>query len=130
MPEPGGIIVIWTSLQGEEPNKKKHTEHIYWCCKGECDRVLKGKYYQTGLVDGWEDIPDLMNPLAYIRWVMVMLNQLQSGITYSTQAHADCKIFLLNLFPLVSRDMTNAERDHIKSLEILPHYLGGWGYEN
>jgi hypothetical protein len=60
---------------------------------------------------------------------MTLLNELHRGMTYSTEAFECLKELLLNLFPLVCRDMTEEERDRIKSLAMIPHYFGGWGYE-
>jgi hypothetical protein len=128
-PKPHGIVVVWTLLWDKESTKKELTEYVYWCCKGKCDNALKSRYYNKGLIDRWEDIQDLVIPIAYIRWVMVMLNELHSRATYSKEALENSKELLLNLFPLVSRDMTDAEKDRIKSLGMIPHYLGGWGYE-
>jgi hypothetical protein len=50
-------------------------------------------------------------------------------MTYSTDAFERLKELLLNLFPLVCRDLTAEEKERIKSLAIVPHYFGGWGYE-
>jgi hypothetical protein len=125
-PKPKGIVVVWTSLSRSEEHER--TEHIYWCCKGRCDRVLKAKFWHEGIVDGWEDIPDLIAPIAYIRSVMVMFNQLNRGDRFSKEAFDNMKALHLNLFPLVARDMTEMERERISDLSMIPHYLGGWGY--
>lgn len=127
-PKPRGIIVVWTSVPTDDQSEKKHTEHVYWCCKGLCDKALKAKFRQKGLIDGWEDIPDLIIPLVYIRWLMAMLNEFKGGMTYSDDALKNSKTFLLNLFPLVSRHMTAGEKERIKTLQMIPHYLGGLGY--
>ena len=78
-PEPHGIVVIWSS-------KKDEVEHVYWCCKGVCDRALNSRFYTDGLVDGWEDIPSLMIPTLHIRWVVSTINQLHSGKKYAEEA--------------------------------------------
>ena len=41
---------------------------------------------------------------------------------------ANSKQLLLNLFPLICRDMEE-KKERIKSLAMIPHYLGGWGYK-
>ena len=74
-------------------------------------------------------IPDIIIPVAYIRWMMAMLIVLQCGATYSDDALEKAKDLLLNLYPLVSRDPTTEENERIGSLGMLPHYLGGWGYD-
>jgi hypothetical protein len=128
-PEPHGIVVVWTSLPEEDQPSKEHIEHVYWCCKGLCDHILQARYGSKDLIDGWEDIPDLLIPIAYIRCVMTTLNELHRGLTYSPGAFEHLKELLLNLFPLVCRYMTEEEEERIKSLAIVPHYFGGWGYE-
>ena len=126
-PKPHGIVVSWTTLRDSEPTRKKHTERVYWCCKGKCDLVLKRKYYREGIIDRWEDISDLIIPIVYIRWVMVMLNELHGGDTYSKEALNNSKELLLNLFPLVSRDMTDAREGSHQEFgddSSLPRWLG------
>jgi hypothetical protein len=125
-PKTHGIVVVWTSVSTAE--KSGTTEHVYWCCKGRCDRALKEKYWHKGIVDGWEDIPDMVAPIAYIRWVMVTFNQFQRGEKFTDEAFESMKTLLLNLYPLVARDMTASERDRISALSAIPNYLGGWGY--
>ena len=83
-PKPHGIVVIWTSWSKADDSKQ--TEHLYWCCKGRCDKALKDKYWHKEIVDGWEDIPDLTAPIAFIRWVAVSLNKFQHGEKYSDEA--------------------------------------------
>jgi restriction endonuclease len=126
LPKPHGIVVVWRSL----PPRKEHTQHVYWCCKGRCDKALLEGYMRKGLIDGWEDIPDLLMPIAYIRWVMAMFNKFHEGVTYSTDALANSKKLLLNLFPLVCRDMTEEEKERFNSLAMIPDYLGGWRYDS
>jgi hypothetical protein len=48
---------------------------------------------------------------------------------YSDDALKNAKALLLNLFPLVARDMTEKENERIKNLRMVPSFLGGWGYE-
>lgn len=129
-PEPHGIVVVWTTMARNESGTKERTEYVYWCCKGECDKALGTKHRRRELIDGWEDIPDLINPTAYIRWAMAVINQLHQGMNYSDEALEHMKKFLLNLFPLVSRDMTTDEQARLRSLSAIPSYLGGWGYDD
>jgi hypothetical protein len=129
LPKPNGIVVVWRSLPEKDQLRREHTKHVYWCCKGRCDKALQTQYRRKGLNDGWEDIPDLLMPIVYIRWVMTMLNEFHRGITYAKDALENSKKLLLNLFPLVCRDMTAEEKERINSLAMIPHYLGGWGYE-
>jgi hypothetical protein len=126
LPKPHGIIVVWSTLSTTE--KPRTTEHVYWCCKGLCDRALNERYRRHGIIDGWEDIPDLMAPIAYIRWAIVIINHLQRGDRFTDDAIESVKDFLLNLFPFVAREMTEIERNRISQLTSIPSYLGGWGY--
>jgi hypothetical protein len=126
-PDPHGIVVVWKSA---EPAGHDHTAHVYWCCKGQCDRSLRMHFRRPGIYDAWEDIPDLIVPIAYIRWVTVMFNQLQNGKKFSDDAFENMKTLILNLFPLVARHMSAQEKDRISHLSAIPHYLGGWGYDD
>jgi hypothetical protein len=126
-PEPHGIVVVWTSLpDGKEVGT---TEHVYWCCRGQCDGGLQQKYRRKGIVDGWEEIADLIAPLAYIRWVIVIINKFQWREKYTEKAFENMKTLVLNLFPFVAREMTAKERKRISDLSVIPNYLGGWGYD-
>jgi len=124
-PVPSGIIVLWCSHNDDYSERR--VEKVYWCCKGGCDRVLTDKHYRKGLVDGWEDIPDIIAPVGYLRWFIAIINELHSSRSYSPAALERSKTFLINLFPLVAREMTAAEKDRIGSLGVIPAALGGWG---
>lgn len=58
---------------------------------------------------------------------MTLLNELHSGKTYSNEALESMKTLLLNLFPLISRDMSAQEEERIRSLSMIPDFLGGLG---
>lgn len=124
-PNPTGIIVIW---QGREDDGKKHVEEIYWCCKGNCDRRLRAKPRKDGLIDGWEDIPDIAIPIAFARWVMVVFNELFRGDSYSPMAFERLKTLVLSVYPYIAREPTQRERDRIQDLAAIPSELGGYGY--
>lgn len=127
LPKPHGIVVIWSS--DEAQTRRQRTEHLYWCCKGNCDEVLQKHFRQDGLNDGWEDIPDLIIPMTFIRWILVSFNEFHRGMTYSDDALKNAKDLMLNIFPLVSREMTEEEKDRIKKLMTFPSVFGGWGYD-
>jgi hypothetical protein len=122
-PEPNGIVVMWSSLSPDR------VEDVYWCCKGACDQMLNRQHWKKGLSDSWEDVPDLIAPMAYIRLVLTTLNGLNNHVSYAERAVNQTKELLFNLFPLVCRQMTEAEKRHIQGLQLLPSYFGGWGYE-
>lgn len=129
-PAPHGIVVLWTTTARNDKGVKERTELVYWCCKGKCDAVLNRKHYRKGIIDGWEDIPDLIIPLTYIRWVMTIFNEFHRGMSYSDEALENMKTLLLNIFPLIARDMTADEKERIRGLSMIPSYLGGWGYND
>ncbi|HBP87311.1 MAG TPA: hypothetical protein DD706_06400 [Nitrospiraceae bacterium] len=109
---------------------RRHTEVMYWCCKGSCDAVLEKRYRRMfpDCNDVWEDIPDLKMPIVFIRWVMAVLNELQGEHTYADQAFDANKELLLSVFPYVCRDLTSEECDRVQGLSMLPSYLGEVGY--
>lgn len=124
-PEPSGIIVLWR--HSSTRSTKKHTEEIYWCCKGHCDQKLGRAMNGKGLIDGWEDIPDVAIPVIYARWIMSVMNELESGETYSPQAFDQLKEFVLCMYPYIARNPTPKESERIKDLMQLPAFLGGLG---
>lgn len=124
-PLPSGIVVEWSSLNPDYT--RKSIEAVYWCCKGGCDQALARRHAREDWSDGWEDIPDLIAPIAYLRWFLTVINEIHSGKRYSDQAIADMKRFLINLFPSVAREMTEAEKERIMRLRMIPSGLGGWG---
>jgi Holliday junction resolvase-like predicted endonuclease len=65
-----GIVVIWRRIERESEETRRRVEDIYWCCKGECDRILKHKASREGLIDGWEDIQDIKTPLVFAKWIV------------------------------------------------------------
>jgi hypothetical protein len=123
-PSPTGIIVLWR----HRTEVKKHTETIYWCCKGNCDQTLRTALRGRGLIDGWEDIPDVAMPLVFARWTMVVLNELQRGDTYSPAAFDRLTEFMLSVYPYVARHPTQEETERIKALMQIPSVFGGLGY--
>ncbi|MFK2873561.1 restriction endonuclease [Dyella lipolytica] len=124
-PTPSGILVLWTSHNEDFTDKRVET--VYWCCKSDCDQALVAKHYRRGLTDGWEDIPDIIAPVGYIRWIMAVINEVHGRRPYSDSALANIKTFFVNLFPLVSREMTSVEKKQIQRLIELPVGLGGSG---
>lgn len=125
-----GIITIWQKMTHHRVNGAKHFEHVFWVCRGRCDHVLTEQMRQKNktLIDGWEDIADVLMPTIFIKWVMTIMNELRSGGTYSDEAYDSMKKFLLQVFPFICRHLTEKEKERIKSLTEIPAYLGGLGY--
>ncbi|TRO40496.1 hypothetical protein EQ832_06780 [Pseudomonas sp. ALS1131] len=129
--EDHGIITIWQKMSRHRINDAKHFEHVFWVCRGRCDDVLTQYMRQKDetLIDGWEDISDVLMPTIFIKWIMTIMNGLRSGETYSYEAYESMKDFLLQIFPYTCRHLTEKEKERIKSLTEIPAYLGGLGYE-
>lgn len=125
VPEARGIIALVRPLIKD--SEHIHYEDIYWCLKGQPDRILQEHYWKQGLTTEWEDIPDVLIPTIYLKWCMSGLNQLRSGITYSDKAFEKLKQFMIAVFPYVSRDLHEPERKRIKSLIRVPSWIGGLG---
>ena len=127
-PEPTGIIVLWKRLRLDYENEPLQYEDIYWCCRGHCDKAMAASHANKKLVDSWEDIPDIIVPQVFIKWIMASLNNLRDGAKYSDKAFSNYKRFLLNIYPFVTRDLSTREEEQLKNLMDIPSYLGGMGY--
>lgn len=129
--EDNGVITLWSRMRTDYENEKEHFEHVFWTCRGHCDSALSAyiRKQNSNLIDGWEDISDVMMPTIFIKWVMSIMNEQRTGIVYSEEAFENLKEFLLQIFPYVSRHLTNKELERVKSLGMIPSYLGGLGYE-
>lgn len=123
-----GIVTLWQPMKRGNFSKPDAFESIHWTCRGHCNDVLTNQKRHDGLIDGWEDIADVMLPTVFIKWVMAILNEQRDGVTYSDEAFDALKQFLLTLFPYVSRHLSNKEQERIQSLTEIPAYLGGMGY--
>jgi hypothetical protein len=123
-----GIIVFWKRRHQTEDEDQDFVEEIYWCCKGYCDKVLSATRRASGWVDSWEDIPDVMIPLVFCRWIVAPLNKLRTGTRYSDAAFEQLKEFILNIFPHVARHPTKKEKERMKGLLGIPSWMGGFGY--
>lgn len=127
-----GVITLWKRIRTDYETEPEHFEHIFWTCRGNCDRALTRYIHSktTGLIDGWEDIKDVMMPTVFIKWVMTVLNEQHTGTVYSEEAFEDLKKFLLNVYPFACRHLTGNEKERVQSLMMIPAYLGGMGYES
>ena len=126
-PQPKGIVVILERIRRDYERDPEVIEDIYWCCKGQCDRSLKATHRNPTLTDGWEDIPDIMIPLTYARFIFAPMNKMHRGVTFSDSAFEKYKEFLLTLYPYIVRTATEQERERIQSLMLIPSFMGGLG---
>jgi hypothetical protein len=120
-----GTVVLWKKYPREGAGDT--VQHVYCCCKGDCDRILKQQFGQKGLIDGWKGLSDLTIPTDYLRWQMSIVNGLRRGDSYSDDAFENLKEILVNIYPLVARNLTEPEKERIRSLGVLPWGLGGYG---
>ena len=125
-----GIVTLWSKL-GANENQQNTFEYVYWTCRGRCDNILRRKVrlQNPNVIDGWEDISDVIIPTIFIKWVVTIVNQIKAGDIYSDEAFENLKEFILNVFPYISRHLTDKQKERVKSLSMIPHYLGGLGYE-
>lgn len=119
----GNLISVWKKL---DDNGVEHIEHIFWTCKGYCDGKISSTI-DDELINGWEDISDIMIPTTFIRWIMSTLNEHRNGVVYSDEAFKNLKEFILQVFPHISRELTTKEKERLSLLSMIPSYLGGHG---
>lgn len=129
--EDKGVITLWQRIRTNYEKEPECFEHVFWTCRGNCDRALS-QYIRSrnkGLIDGWEDIGDVMIPIVFIKWVISIINKLHNGVVYSDEALNQLKEFLLNVYPFACRHLTDKEKERVQSLMMIPSYMGGLGYE-
>jgi len=114
-----GIVVLLETYDRAQQEKQEYVD-VYFCCKGYCDEVLAKKYSIPGLIDSWEDIPDITIPTVYLKWVMTLLNQHRAGVSYTEKAFTAVRKLLIALFPYVSREPTSEEKKRLSTLEAIP----------
>ena len=113
-----GIFVILKSrleetLENEIPEYSKEKD-VYYSCKGECDTRLETRYRRQNLwSDGWEDIDDLMIPTLFIKNMMSFINGLKEN-TMEERAIEKMKKIYINVFPHISRHLTEKEKERVK----------------
>lgn len=130
--EDNGVVTLWEKMRKDYKNEPKQLEYVFWTCRGRCDDVLSAYIHKQrdDVIDGWEDISDVMMPTIYIKWIMSIMNQLQDGDIYSDEAFDSIKSFLLGTFPYIARHLTDKEKARIDSLGMIPSYMGGLNYES
>lgn len=130
-PKKSGIVAIWEVLNEYRKDEDiNEVVDIYCCCKGNCDAMLKNKFYakfEQHAIDGWEDIPDICIPTIYLKWLNSIFHELHARAKYSEDAFKKMKNIMLAVFPYISRELTDKERESIKGMEDIPDYLGGLG---
>lgn len=123
-PKRSNVIFAYDRLENQEDDKEL-IRGFFWACKGECDRSLEQRLYDSHkLLTKWEDVSDLMIPTKYVKWMMAILNGLQSGRDqWDDEAFGNFKTFMIGLSQLVLRQQTDAEWARINVLNDMPPYL-------
>ena len=131
-PKPTGIVTIWETFH-DDISDKSPTQilDLYFSCKGICDRKLENVFYNKyqKASDGWEDISDLCIPTIYFKWLCHFHHELNTVGTITKTAFKKYQHFFASVFPYVSRQLSKNEKSTIKSLQMIPSFLGGMGYE-
>lgn len=119
--EKKGIFVLLRKMGDFDAEEYKREPYVkaYFSCNGNCDRVLKNKYFQDEMyLDEWVDIADYLSPTGYIKKVMAWLNSFQhAGEVIENEAFEKLKELFLNTFPYISREQTTEENKKVR------HYL-------
>ena len=104
----------------QKDTSASNVRDVYACCKGDCGRLLRRRG-QDGLMDGWNDISDLVIPLNFIRNIMAFLNRLRDGIdTYTDEAFGKEKEILMAFAQKVLRETSESERQRVRDLMQYP----------
>ena len=104
----------------QKDTSASNVRDVYACCKGDCDRLLRRRG-QDGLMDGWNDISDLVIPLNFIRNIMAFLNRLRDGIdTCTDEAFGKEKEILMAFAQKVLRETWESERQRVRDLMQYP----------
>lgn len=117
--EPYKGVVVFTSKNDENDEEVKQIiEDVYWCCKGNCDRLLEQEYFKKGLITLWDDISDLIIPSYYLGWIFRHMNFIRDGYRiYTDQAYENLKLFILAISQRVLREMTEKEKERVSLLK-------------
>ena len=110
-----GLVAQVTKIEKDD---KLHILDTYFACKGKCDKILeKVCWKKYDAVTRWEDISDLAMPNQYLRWIMVIINQLADGHhVYSQRAIKKEKQLLMALAQKVFREVSEKERARLRDL--------------
>lgn len=100
------------AIKNDFENDKRYVKHIYWACKGQCDRQLEYHCRQTyDAITAWEDIGDIAIPAMFLRFVLKTLDQFKSGKwIYDDEVFEKEKYFFVALAQKVLREATEEEK--------------------
>lgn len=129
-PNPYGNVSIWKTIRQHRKDPEiDEIVDVYFTCRGNCDRILKGQFRRKyeNAIDGWESIEDICIPTIYVRWLNTILTRLFTNTNYSDDAFKKTKTLLLAIFPHISRSLTLVEKEKIQELGTIPSVFGGLG---
>lgn len=113
-----GILVLLQKIKEDEAGnfKLKEYENAYFTCKGNCDLILKSKYFQSSrYVDSWIDISDFLTPVGFLKKQMAWFNGIvNENEKIEGQAFVKLKKLFLSTFPYIAREQTSSEKAKIK----------------
>lgn len=90
------------------------------CCKGACDKIVE-KTAKSRELSGWKDLSDFLNPYLYIKHIMSVFNSMNDGKGFeNVEAFEDYKQFLLNVYPYVTRDLSDKEKQDAVMSNLMP----------
>lgn len=96
----------------------------YVCCKGHCNNALLATKRPSGCIDEWEDITDWIIPSIFMKKVMAVINQLQTGsVRYSQDAIEKLKQIMLRLSQFALREENEEQKLRVKRLSELPEWI-------
>lgn len=113
-----GLIALIENFNEKIPDDYVETvEDIYWACKGKCDNKISNKLKSRMRSSSWKDIGDLIIPAYFIKWLLSILNNLESNsINFSPEAYEKLKYFIMAVSQKVMRDMTEKETNEFNRL--------------
>jgi hypothetical protein len=81
------------------------------CCKGKCDSSIST---QKNEISGWKDLSDFTNPYLYMKHIMSVMNCMNEDEGFANQkAFEDYKDLLLKVYPYVTRNLTDKEKQAV-----------------
>ncbi len=92
--------------------------HVYWACKGQCDKEMQAYLGVEKYVTRWEGIDDLTNPLEYKRWARVTSRLIDDGRLLPS-ATIKVKELKRIIGPLVARETTKEDIARFLELRML-----------
>jgi len=109
-----GAIIAFVSPAASDRGSEK--DAIYWACKGACDHTMQRRYHERGMTTAWEDVSDLVMPNQFLLWLIAIMSGLRKGDTYSDEAFAALRQFIIAISQKVFREITDAERTRLQEL--------------